>query len=70
MAKEWKDWGKKSSGGGASAFYFVGFLGAIVYFWQQANGLWDYVIAFVQAVFWPAFFVYELFEFLNISLLG
>jgi hypothetical protein len=66
MAKEWKNWGKKSGGGGGSAFYFVGFLGALVYFWQQAPTFMDGVIGLIKAIFWPAFMVYELFKYLNV----
>lgn len=56
--------------GAGGALYFVGFIGALVYFWQQANGFWDYVIAVFQAIFWPAFLVYELLKSLNVGLLG
>jgi hypothetical protein len=65
MAKEWKNWGKKSGGGG-SAFYFVGFIGALIYFWQQAPTFWDGLIGFFKACFWPAYMVYELFKYLRV----
>lgn len=67
MAKDLKDWGKKSGNGGGSALYFVGFLGALVYFWQVSNGLWEFIIGFIKACLWPAFMVYELFKYLQIS---
>lgn len=59
-----------ASGGAGGALYFVGFLGAIVFFWQQANGLWEYIVGLFQAIFWPAFMVYELFKYLNVNLLS
>jgi hypothetical protein len=36
-----------------------------VYFWQQANTVWEYLLAVVQGLFWPAFMVYEVFKALR-----
>jgi len=65
----WKDWGKKgkgkhgsSSGGMGDMFYFVGFIGAIVYFMQAAVGFGAVVTGFLKALVWPAYIVYKLFE--------
>ena len=33
--------------------------GSLVYFWQQADGFWEHLLAVVQGLFWPAFMVYE-----------
>jgi hypothetical protein len=55
-----------ASGGAGGALYFVGFLGAVVYYWQQAPTFWDGFIGFLKALVWPAFLVYELFKFLNL----
>lgn len=52
--------GGAQAGGGA--IYGLGILGALVYFWQQAAGFWEHVWALVQAVFWPAWMVYQAFE--------
>jgi len=52
--------------GVGGALYFVGFLGAVIYFFQQGNNLSEYIIGFVKAIFWPAFMVYELFKFLQV----
>jgi hypothetical protein len=51
-------------GGGVAggAIYSLGVFGAWVYFWQQAEGFWEYVGAVFQGLVWPAFMVYELFE--------
>ena len=46
---------------GGGAIYGLGTFGALVYFWQQADAFWEYVLAIVQALFWPAFMVYEVF---------
>lgn len=51
---------------GAGAVYGLGFIGALVYFIQSAEGFWDGLIGFLQALVWPAFLVYELMRFLRI----
>ena len=50
---------------GGGAIYSLGILGALVYFWQQADGFWEYVLAVIQGLFWPAFMVYEAFQALG-----
>jgi hypothetical protein len=50
---------------GGGAFYGLGIFGAFVYFWQQADSFWGYVLSFFQALFWPAFMVYEVFAALG-----
>lgn len=47
---------------GSNAIYGLGIFGAWVYFWQQADGFWSYVLAILQGLFWPAFMVYEGFR--------
>jgi hypothetical protein len=55
------------SGNAASsgAIYGLGIFGAWVYFWQQADGFWEYLLAVLQGVFWPAFMVFEAFSALD-----
>jgi hypothetical protein len=48
-----------------SAIYGLGIFGALVYFWQQADGFWEHLLAVVQGLFWPAFMVYEVFKALR-----
>ena len=50
---------------GGGALYGLGIFGAGVYFWQQADSFWEYVLVVFQAVFWPAWMVYEGFDALN-----
>lgn len=48
---------------GGGALYGLGILGALFYYWQQANSFWEYVWAiFPKAIFWPAYMVYEGFR--------
>lgn len=37
---------------------FLGFVGALVYFVNQAHGFWPVIWAFFKACVWPAFMVY------------
>jgi hypothetical protein len=52
---------------GGGAIYGLGIFGALVYFWQQADGFWEHLLAVVQGLFWPAFMVYEVFKALGRS---
>jgi predicted outer membrane repeat protein len=54
--------GATASGG---AIYGLGIFGALVYYWQQADTFWEYVLALLQGVLWPAFLVYEGFSALG-----
>ena len=54
-----KDAGAAAGGG---AIYGLGILGALVWYWQQADGFWEHVFAIVQGLVWPAFMVYEVFK--------
>ncbi len=62
MKKFWKNKNKKemkcncrcgSCGGG---FYFLGFLGALIYFLQNGEGF----LGFLKAIVWPVFIVMKL----------
>jgi hypothetical protein len=55
--------GAAAAGGGA--IYGLGMFGAWAWFWQQADGFWEYLLAILQGVFWPAFMVYEAFQALG-----
>ncbi|MFM5968110.1 MAG: hypothetical protein ACKOQ8_03610 [Micrococcales bacterium] len=62
FGKDWgKDWGKRDvkvkAGGGF--FYFLGFLGAAIYFVSQANDFWVGVLGVLKAIVWPAFLVFD-----------
>jgi hypothetical protein len=50
---------------GGGAIYGLGIFGALVFFWQQADGFWEYVLAVLQGLFWPAFMVYDAFSALR-----
>lgn len=44
--------------------YGVGLIGAAVYFISQATTFWMGVLGLLKAMVWPAFLVYQAFEFL------
>jgi hypothetical protein len=44
---------------GGGAIYGLGIFGAWVFYWQQADAFWEYVLAVLQGLVWPAFMVYE-----------
>ena len=50
---------------GGGALYGLGIFGAWVYFWQQADAFWEYVLAVLQGIVWPAYLVFEAFTALD-----
>jgi hypothetical protein len=52
-------------GGGGDAVYGLGLIGALVYYIQAADGLWQGVLGTLKALVWPAFAVYELLKHLT-----
>lgn len=52
--------------GGGGGIWFLGFVGALVYYLHVHSGtFWLVVVAIFKAVFWPAFLVYHLLKFLG-----
>ncbi len=62
-----KDRRRPPSGGSGGAVYGLGFIGALVWFWKQADGPGEHFIAVLKAIVWPAFLVYAAFEALRRS---
>jgi hypothetical protein len=52
-------------GGVGGGFYFMGFIGAVIYYIQHASSFGDGVVGFLKALAWPAFLVHKLLEFLQ-----
>lgn len=57
-------WDKKShsSNNGGGMLYFVGFIGAFVYYMQAAGSFSEVVMGILKALVWPAIIVYKLLE--------
>jgi len=53
-------------GGTGGCFYFLGFIGSLVYYWTTAPTFWDAFLGFFKAIFWPAFFVYGVLKFIGV----
>jgi hypothetical protein len=45
--------------GSAGGFYFIGFIGAAVYFVSHSHSFWEGVVGLLKAAVWPGFLVYE-----------
>ena len=56
----------KAGKGGCGGFaYFLGIIGAAVYFISNTTGFWNGVLGFLKALVWPAFLVYGLLKYLG-----
>ncbi len=49
--------------GASGGIYGLAFLGAAVYYIQQADTFWVGVLGVLKAIIWPAMLVYKLLEF-------
>ena len=47
----------RATGGGA---YFLGMIGAVVYYMQEADGFWSVIWGLLRSLVWPAFAVHHL----------
>ncbi len=54
-----------AAAGTAGAIYGLGFIGARVYFSQTATSFWDGVWGVLQAIVWPGFLVWGLFDYIK-----
>jgi hypothetical protein len=52
----------RNANAAGGAIYGLGIFGAWVWFFQQADTFWGYVLAFFQGILWPAFMVYDVFR--------
>lgn len=46
--------------GSGGTIYFLGFIGAVIYYIQTATGFWDGVLGVLKALVWPAFLIFKL----------
>ena len=47
----------------AGVFYFLGFLGAAIYYISNASSFWWGVLGFLKALVWPVFLIWEALNF-------
>lgn len=62
MADKKMMYGHKQS---SNAGYFFGLIGALVFYVNQAEGFGAVITAFLKALVWPAFVVYDLLTFIS-----
>lgn len=55
---------KESHDSSAGLVWFLGVIGAAIYYIGQAEGFGGFMVALLKALVWPAFFVYEVLLFL------
>ncbi|MBW2997701.1 hypothetical protein KY349_05155 [Candidatus Woesearchaeota archaeon] len=53
------------NGSCSGAAYFIGLIGAAVYYISTATGFWNGVLGLLKAIVWPAFLVYHVLKFLG-----
>jgi hypothetical protein len=56
---------RNTNANAGNAIYGLGIFGAWVYFWIEADGFWEHVLAVVQGILWPAWMVYRAFHALG-----
>lgn len=49
----------------AGAVYGLGLIGALVWYWKQADGAEERAVAVLKAFAWPAFLVYDALKMLH-----
>jgi len=55
----------RGNGGAIGFAFFLGWIGAVVYFVQQNDGFWGFVLAILQSFAWPAYVVYHVLVLLQ-----
>jgi hypothetical protein len=72
MAEKEQHWHKRKSKmvakkGGSNGIWFLGFIGALVYYLHVHSGtFWLVILAILKAIVWPAFLVYHVLLFLKV----
>lgn len=49
----------------SSGVYFLAFIGALIYFLQNATSFWVGVLGVLKAMVWPAVLIYKLLGYLK-----
>ncbi len=47
--------------------FFLGWIGALVYFVQLSEGFWGFVVAFLKSIVWPAYIIHAVLRLLHIT---
>lgn len=57
--KKCSKWHEKGHKGMFCCFYLLTFIGAAIYYIQEADAFWIGVLGFLKAIVWPVFMMYE-----------
>ena len=60
------DFGAKCKSCEGGCFWFLGFVGAMIYFMSTAVGFWGVVLGILKSIVWPVFIVHGLLKFLGL----
>jgi hypothetical protein len=55
-----------NNNGAFGGVYFLAFVGAAIYYLQQASSLWEGIVGLFKAVVWPGFIMYEVLKLLQL----
>ena len=53
-------WNLKKECKNCGGVYFLGFIGAVIYYIQTSTSFWNGVLGILKAIVWPAMLVYKL----------
>lgn len=53
--------------GSAGYVLFMAWIGALIYFVQQSEGFWEFILAILQSFVWPAYVAYEVLKLLGVQ---
>lgn len=57
---------KRTGGAASGGIYGLAFIGALIYFIQNADTFWMGVLGVLKAIVWPAILVYKMLQFLHL----
>ncbi|QQG42273.1 MAG: hypothetical protein HYV90_03980 [Candidatus Woesebacteria bacterium] len=60
-----KNWKNMHAGPAGGTFYGLGFVGALIYYFQHSLTFLDFVIGLLKAIVWPAFLIHKVFTLLG-----
>lgn len=59
-------WKKVHNHAGGGAVYGLGFIGAAIYYLQNAATFWEGLMGILKALVWPAILIHKIFELLKL----
>ena len=58
---------RENTNTGGGMVYGLGFIGAVIYYWQLADTLGQYVMGLLKAIVWPAMVVYKVLAYFQFT---